>query len=155
MRMKRYLCLFLCLQMHCCHLEMATSLDTRSFMNVFTRMTARQGWPNMMLSNNGTNFIVADTEIRELVSQLGQEQVCHSITNRGVAWHWNPPATPHFGGVFESKMQASKRAISANLKDADFNDKELQTCCIGVESLLNSTPLTTVSNGPNNEPVLT
>ena len=47
-RTKRYLCLFLCLQTHCCHLEMATSLDTGSFMNAFTRMTFRRGWPKMM-----------------------------------------------------------------------------------------------------------
>ena len=59
-RTKRYLCLFLCLQTHCCHLEMATSLDTGSFMNAFTRMAARRGWAKMMLSDNGTYFVAAD-----------------------------------------------------------------------------------------------
>jgi hypothetical protein len=34
-RQKRYLCLILCLQTHCCHLEMATSLETDGFMNAF------------------------------------------------------------------------------------------------------------------------
>ena len=33
-RTKRYLCLFLCLQTHCCYLEMATSLETGAFLNV-------------------------------------------------------------------------------------------------------------------------
>jgi len=56
-RAKRYLCLFLCLQTHCCHLEMATSLDTGAFLNAFVRMTARRGWPVTMLSDNGTNFV--------------------------------------------------------------------------------------------------
>ena len=154
-RTKRYLCLFVCLQTHCCHLEMATSLDTGSFMNAFTRMTARRGWPNEMVSDNGSNFVAANREIRELVAELDQEQIRRTTANKGVEWYWNPPAAPHFGGVFESMIKAAKRAISAILQDADVTDEELQTCFTGVESLLNSRPLTTISDDPNDEPVLT
>ena len=154
-RTKRYLCLFLCLQTHCCHLEMATSLDTGAFLNAFVRMTARRGWPVTMLSDNGTNFVGAEKEIRELVSQLDREQLQRMTSNRGVTWHWNPPLAPHFGGVFESMTKSAKRAISAILRDADINDEELQTTFVGVESLMNSRPLTTLSDDPNDEPVLT
>ena len=52
-------------------------------------------------------------------------------------------------------IKSSKRAIYDVLKDADINDKELQTTFIGVESLKNSRPLTTLSDDPNDEPVLT
>ena len=132
-RAKRYLCLFLCLQTHCCHLEMATALETAGFLNAFTRMAARRGWPKMMLSDNGTNFIVGDREIKELVAQLDQDQIRRSSANKGIDWHWNPPAAPHFGGVFEAMLKAAKRAISAILNDADVTDEELQSCFIGVE----------------------
>ena len=154
-RTKRYLCLFVSLQTRCCHLEMATSLDTGSFMNAFTRMAARRGWPKKMVSDNGSNFVAADREIRELVAELDQEQIRRTTANKGVEWYWNPPAAPHFGGVFESMIKAAKRAISAILQDADVTDEELQTCFTGVESLLNSRPLTTISDDPNDEPVLT
>ena len=133
---------------------MATSLDTGSFMNTFTRMTARRGWPKKMVSKNGSNFVAADREIRELVAELDQEQIRRTTANKGVEWYWNPPAAPHFGGVFESMIKAAKRAISAILQDADVTDDELQTCFTGVESLLNSRPLTTISDDPNDEPVL-
>ena len=154
-RTKRYLCLFVCLQTRCCHLEMATSLDTGSFMNAFTRMTARRGWPKIMVSDNGSNFVAADKEIRELLAELDQEQIRRTTANKGVEWYWNPPAAPHFGGVFEALIKAAKRAISAILQDADVTNEELQTCFTGVESLLNSRPLTTISDDPNDEPVLT
>lgn len=134
---------------------MATSLDTGSFMNAFTRMTARRGWPKIMVSDNGSNFVAADREIRELVAELDQEQIRRTTANKGVEWYWNPPAAPHFGGVFEALIKAAKRAISAILQDADVTDEELQTCFTGVESLLNSRPLTTISDDPNDEPVLT
>ena len=67
-REKCYLCLFLCLKTHCCHLEMASSLvDTDAFLNAIVRMTARRGWPQQMLSDNGTNFVSASRELRDLV----------------------------------------------------------------------------------------
>ena len=52
-------------------------------------------------------------------------------------------------------IKVAKRAISAVLLNADVTDEELQTVFIGVESLMNSRPLTTLSGDPNDEPVLT
>ena len=154
-RAKRYLCLFLCLQTHCCHLEMATSLDVSGFMNALVRMTARRGWPKKMLSDNGTNFVAAEKGIRALVAQLDQKQIERATANKGITWYWNPPVAPHFGGVFESMIKSAKRAIAAVLPNADVDDEELQTIFTGVESLLNSRPLTTISDDPNDELVLT
>lgn len=154
-RAKRYLCLFLCLQTHCCHLEMATSLDVSGFMNALVRMTARRGWPKKMLSDNGTNFVAAEKEIRALVAQLDQKQIERATANKRITWYWNPPVAPHFGGVFESMIKSAKRAIAAVLPNADVDDEELQTIFTGVESLLNSRPLTTISDDPNDELVLT
>ena len=45
-------------------------------------------------------------------------------------------------------IKSAKRAIAAVLGGAEVNDEEL-------ESLLNSRPLATVSDDPNDEPVLT
>ena len=154
-RAKRYLCLFLCLQTHCCHLEMATSLEIDAFLNALVRMTARRGWPTKMPSDNGSNFVGAEKEIRELVGELDHDQVQRMTSNQGVNSYWNPPSAPHFGGVFEAMIKSSKRAIYAILKDADITDEELQTTFIGVESLMNSRPLTALSDDPNDEPVLT
>ena len=108
-RAKRYLCLLMCLQTHFCHLEMATSLETDAFLNAFVRMTARKGWPTKMLSDNGTNFVGAEKEIRELVSQLDHDQLQRMASSHGITWHWNPPQEgPHFGVVFESIIKSAK-----------------------------------------------
>ena len=48
-----------------------------------------------------------------------------------------------------------KRAVNAVLGKADVSDEELLTIFTGVESLMNSRPLTQFSNDPNDEPVLT
>ena len=46
-------------------------------------------------------------------------------------------------------IKSAKRTITAVLGGAEVNDEELETISIGVESLLNSRPLTTISNDSN------
>ena len=122
-------------------------------MNAFTRMTARRGWPKMTVSDNGSNFVAADREIRELITELDQEEIWRTTATK----EWNGTGTrqQHCTSVmFEYMIKAVKRAISAILQGADVTDEELQTYFIEVESLLNSRPLTTISDDPNDEPVL-
>ena len=137
------------------NLELASSLDTDAFLNAFVRMTGRRGWPQQMLSDNGTNFVGGSNELKDLVTAIDQDKVQRMTSNKGVTWKWNPPDGPHFGGVFESMIKSAKRAIAAILGDAEVNDEELETIFVGVESLLNSRPLTTVSDDPNDGLVLT
>jgi len=59
---KRYLCLFTCASSQAVHLEIAFSLDTASFLNAFSRMVRRRGKPEVMISDNGTNFTSAEKE---------------------------------------------------------------------------------------------
>ena len=151
-RVKRYLCLFVCLQTHCPHLEMAWSLETDGFLKALTRMVARRGWPRDMLSDNGTNFVGGDRELQRLVQNLDQDKIQRMTSNEGIRWHWNPPLAPHFGGVFERMIRSAKRAILAILGNADVKYEELMTVFTGVESLLN---LTATGNDPNDEPILT
>lgn len=143
-RQKRYLCLFTCLQTRAIHLEMAWNLDTDSFLNAFTRFTSRRGVPTEMISDNGTNFVGAANELRELVNSLDQDKIQRKTNNlfNKVQWHFNPPAGPHFGGVHEAMVKSAKVAIYSVLGQSDIRDEELITAFTGVESLLNSRPLT-------------
>ena len=94
-RAKRYLCL----QTHCCHLDLASSLDTDVFLNAFIRMAGRRGWPQQMLSDNGTIFVGASNELKDLVSAIDQDKVQQMTSNKGETWKWHPPDGPHFDGV--------------------------------------------------------
>ena len=89
--------------------------------NAFVRLTAQIEWPQPMLSDNGTNFVSASRELQDLVSAVDQDKIQWLTSNNGVSWKWNPPAAPHFGGVFESMIKSAKRAIFAVLGDAEVN----------------------------------
>lgn len=102
-----------------------------------------------MLSDNGTNFVGASNELKDLVTAIDQDKVQRMTFNKGVTCKWNLLDGPHFGGVFESMIKSAKRAIAAVLSDAKVSDEELEKIFVGVESLLGSGPLTTVSDDPN------
>jgi hypothetical protein len=155
-RAKRYLCLFTCLTTRAVHLEMSYSLDTDSFINALTRMVARRGTPAYMLSDNGTNFVGAERELRELVEAFDQEKIINKVAkDYKIEWKFNPPSAPHFGGVFEALIKSAKKAILAILGNADITDEELHTAICGAERLLNSRPITFVSSDSNDLAPLT
>ncbi len=155
-RSKRYLCLFTCLATRAVHLEMAYSLDTSSFINAFTRMVSRRGTPVYVISDNGTNFVGAERELRELIQALDQDQITQQTTKyHPIDWKFNPPSAPHFGGVFEAMIKSAKKAIKIVLGNADITDEELQTAICGAEKLLNSRPITYVSSDVNDPVPLT
>ena len=152
---KRYLCLFTCVQTRAVHLEMAYGLDTDSFLNAFYRMVSRRGLPKVMISDNGTNFVGANRELKDLLKGLDRDKIVNSTANQGIKWKFNPPLAPHFGGIHESLIKSAKRAIFCILQSADITDEELLSAFVGAEGLMNSRPLTYQSANPSDEEVLT
>ena len=134
---------------------MATSLSTDAFLNAFERFCSRRGVPKHVLSDNSTNFVGANRELKELVSAFDQDKISNTGGNRGIQWSFNLPLAPHFGGIHESMVKSAKRAIYAVLHGADVTDEELQTAFVGAEGLLNSRPLTYISSDPRDEVPLT
>ena len=74
-QLKRWVCVFTCLQVCACHLGMATSLDTNAFLMAFDRFIKRRGVPVEVVSDNGTNFTAAEKLLREAVIVLDGEKI--------------------------------------------------------------------------------
>ena len=152
---KRYLCLFTCSATRAVYLEMACSLSTTDFLNAFSRMVATRGIPEEVTSDNGTSFVGAERELRELVQAMDQEQIAGNVANNGIRWNWNPPLGSHFGTVFESPVKVAKKTLKETVGNAGLPDDEQQTAMKEVEALMNSRPLTYEGAYPRDEPVLT
>ena len=132
-RFKRYLCLFACMNTREVHLEIAYGLDTDSFLNAFYRMTSRRGFPAQVISDNGTNFVGAVRELRQLVNALDETKIQELTVKRGVVWRFNPPSAPHFNGLHEILITAAQRAMFHVMNRADLTDEELMTAIVGAE----------------------
>ena len=139
---ERYLCLFTFSLSRAVQLEMVYSLDTGSFLNAFYRMTSCRGLPQEVMSDNGTNFVGANTELKEFISKLDKSKIEKSAANNGIKCQFKPPLGPHVHGVHETMIRAAKRAIYCILSKADITDEELSTEFTGAENLINPRPLT-------------
>ena len=143
---KRYGCLFTCLVVRAVHLEVAFDLSTDSFIMCLRRFISRRGKPIVIRSDNGTNFVGANSELRECLQNWNQNKIASTLSQEGIQWVFNPPAAPHMGGVWERLVQSCKRALTAVLQNQVLTDEVLSTALAEVESLVNSRPLTEVSS---------
>ena len=64
--------MFTCFSTRAIHIEVAWRLDTDGF---FARFTSRRGVPKQMTSNNGSNFVGAVNELKELVNRLDKDKI--------------------------------------------------------------------------------
>ena len=119
---------------------MAFSLSTADFLKAISRMVATRGKPEEVISDNGTNFVGAERELRELIQSLDQTRIADDSANKGIKWSWKPPLGSHFGGVFESLIKVAKKTLMVIVGNAGLNDDELQTAIKEVEALMNSRP---------------
>ena len=72
---KRWGAIFKCMNSRAIHLELATSLEADCFINVFRRFVNRRGPPKFMYSDNETNFLGAEREIRQAIENWNQCQI--------------------------------------------------------------------------------
>lgn len=144
---KLYGALFTCLVTRAIHLEMPHSLTADSFIAAFRRFANRRGMPAVVYSDNGTNLVAGEKEMREAIQQLNAYAE-ESFQLKGVEWHFSPPSAPHFGGAWERLVKSSKAAFKYVLQNLSVTDEILYTAFTEVEALLNGRPLTHVSVDP-------
>ena len=112
---KKWVVLFCCANLRAIHLEIAESLATDAFLNCFSRFSNRRGFPRTVTSDNGTNLVGADNELREGWNNLKKGKALHDLSNYGIEWKFIPPSSPHMNGAAERVVRSCKRALHAIL----------------------------------------
>ena len=119
------------------------------------RLIARRGRPKRIYSDNGTNLRGGERELRECLRQWNQTKIADALTQENIEWSFNPPGSPHFGGVWERLVRSAKRAMNTILGHRSVDDEMLITVLTEVEAILNGRPLTHVSTDPTDLEALT
>lgn len=111
---KSYFAIFVCFSTKAVHLEVVIDLSTASFVATYRRFISRRGIVRNLYSDCGSNFVGSERIITR--SMTAGENKWNEIMSRELAqystqWHFNPPGTPHMGGIWEAGVKSCKHHL--------------------------------------------
>lgn len=138
------------------HVELAHSLSSDSFIQALRRFICRRGQVVSITSDNGTNFIGAQQELNSSIDEWNKKVESWCRQN-SIVWHFNPPYSSHFGGVFERQIRSIRKIFQSILTEQNvrLSDEDLLTFMCEAEAVLNNRPLTELSDDPTDCEALT
>ena len=156
---KAYVCLFVSLSVKAVHLEIVSDLTSEAFIAALRRFISRRGHPCLLWSDNGTNFVGANRQLKELFrfirSKSTEKAVSEFCTSKSIEWRFIPERSPHFGGLWEAAVKQMKfhlrRVVSPEVK---LTFEEMSTVLCQIEACLNSRPLCTLATCDNDSPTI-
>lgn len=125
---KGYISLFVCLCTKAIHIEAVSDLTSTAFIAAYRRFAARRGLPSHMYSDNGTNFVGAVKLLRkshESSLLKVKSDIINNVTQSNTEWHFIPPSSPHFGGLWEAGVKSLKHHLRRAIGNTRLTYEEL------------------------------
>lgn len=152
---KAYGVLFTDLVMRAVHIEAVFSYDTSAFIMSLIRFAAVRGWPSVIYSDSGTQFVAAGSELKQVWKNVDKTALVKKSTENGLKWVFGPADSPWQQGAVESMVKAAKKAISFSVNNQRLSPSEFMTLCAEVSNTLNERPIGLLPGDDSDISVLT
>ena len=80
-------------------------------MQVLRRFFSYRGYPKFILSDNGTQMVGAENELRLMIKGWNAKQLKEFCAERIIKWQFTTPLAPHQNGATEAMVKTIKTAF--------------------------------------------
>ncbi|XP_033213946.1 uncharacterized protein LOC117171010 [Belonocnema kinseyi] len=136
-KIKVYVAIYICMSTKAVHLELVSDLTTDAFIASLKPLFSRRGKSRTTHSDYATNFVGANRELdglyNLLISVEHNKKVQQYLAEEKITWHFIPPRSPHFGGIWEAAVKSFKHHLLRLVDDTLLTFKQLETFIIETE----------------------
>ena len=139
---KVYGIIFNCVVSRAVHLELVEGYDTQSFLVSFKRFISIRGFPGYVHSDNGSQLVAANKELREITKKWNLSEIFNYGVKQGLIWSFNKSANAPFqNGCSEALIRLVKRGILISVGNNILSYSELLSAFYEIANLLNERPI--------------
>ncbi|CAB0045245.1 unnamed protein product [Trichogramma brassicae] len=144
---KGYVAVFTCFATRAMHLEVVSDYTSKTFLMALRRFFARRGLSRRLVTDNGTTFQGAVSELQKMfrAASAFHNEVSAVLTRDEIQWDFIPPRAPHFGGLWEAGVKAFKFHLKRIIGETRLTFEEFSTLTAQIEACLNSRPISPLS----------
>ena len=140
---KCYLIIFVCMATGCGDVEVVQSASSEAFSEALERFFCRRGVPELIVSDNGSNFKGYFPELKRISDSA---TIKNNLIQKGIQWKWVPVSAPSFNGFAERSVGLIKGIIKRSVGNKILTFSQLRTVCSYAEAVFNSRPLHVLSS---------
>lgn len=129
-----YVAIFVCFTTKAVHLELVGNLSAKAFLAAFDRFFIRRQHVKHMYSDNGTNFVAANKELRAAIETWNSSEVINYLSAKNIEWHFNTPLASHQGGLWERAVQSMKYHFRRIMAEHVLTFEEMYTVLVRIEA---------------------
>jgi hypothetical protein len=136
---KRWVTMFTCLATRAVHLELVKNQSAEEFLMAIRRFVARRGKPKSIVCDNATQFKAVRCA----------DPFSKYLSGEEIKWYFIPQLSPWSGGVYERLIKVVKVTMNKAVGRRMLSDQELSTVLPEIEFVVNSRPITWLSDDIN------
>ena len=149
---KVYFIIFVCASTGSGQVEIAMQATAEAFANSFERFCSKNGVPEKILSDHGSNFVAFNNELQLTSREITKNRF---LVDKKISWEFLPIGDPHFNGYCERALGILKSIMKKAVKNKLLTLDQLMTVSSYAQAVFNERPLCVMDNGDPNVVPLT